>query len=146
MKKLIFILFTSLILFSCEYKIDPVFKRKHKLRKFNVYTETGQYSHGSFFLVAGSFSTQTYEKCTVKFAWLDNDSAYVLSEVSYNKIKIHTDSTIVEPYITFQYDKDEKFSSNPKNHINEILDWKIYYVIVHCKEEDFPMNVNINQL
>ena len=145
MKNIFVILIAILILSSCEVNrgLSPtgkILQGEHILRKFKVVHETGTRWSGSYFLIGGSASGGSYSSTKISFSWKMNTGEYAISEMPLNEIRVHLDSTITTPYIKFHW--------KPGNNENlqQILSWKVNYMVVYCREEDFPMDVRITDL
>lgn len=120
---------------------EQLFEGKHELRKFNVTTETGERWSASYFLIGGGGSGSTYSNTKITFAWKLHSGEYALSELQRSKIRVRIDSTIKKPYITFRWSK----SAHEEN-LEYLMSYKVNYIVVHCREEDFPSEVNIKEL
>jgi hypothetical protein len=115
-------------------------KGEHLLRKFKVKTTTEERWSGSYFLIGGSAGGGTFTDTEVSFSFQLPDSTYAMATLPYQSIRVKLDSNIVEPFVTFRWDK----SGNAN--IAYMMYYDVQYMVVHCKEEDFPMDVQINQL
>ena len=139
MKQLILLLF-AISFFGCN-KISIDLTGKHELRKFNTHIDNRLYT--SYFLFFGSSSHSTYE--SVRFYWKDKDNEYICQEEDYSNISLMIDSTAVVPYVTFaptivSRDKLDGWTKY------KLYAYGIDHVIIHCKESDFQMDNNINDL
>jgi len=122
---------------------EQLFEGKHELRKFNVTTETGERWSGSYFLIGGGASGSTYSNTKITFAWKLHSGEYALSELERSKIRVRIDSTIKKPYITFRWSKPR---GNEEKTLEYLMSGYVNYIVVHCREEDFPTEVNIKEL
>lgn len=120
MKKLIFLLIIAACAVACEEEKVPGSPRKYELRKFNVKNSEG--SSGWYFLVAGGYTTS--EQSTVRLYYKETNGEYTFMEKPLDAIVIKIENT-KEPYLTHPYN------------------WKS---TIHCREEDFQPEVNINSL
>lgn len=112
---------------------------RHSLRKFNVKTSTATTTSAEFFLIVGSYSSETTENTTVRFYFLNNKAEYQFMEKDLADVNIKTDANNSAPYVTFNYSINFIDPDNP------------YYmnvdkVIIHCNEGDFQPEININSL
>ena len=148
-KTLLFIVLISVSIFSCntensEEKVSPVGKLlegKHVLRKFKTTTEEGYKMNGSYFLFAGSVNGGTFKDSKVAFSFQLPDSTFAMAEIDFVKIRVRIDNTINQPYVTFRW------QSGIYNYsLDYIMRRHVDYMVVHCKEEDFPYEVNITDL
>lgn len=144
---LMFLAMTNL-LSSCDGdKPDPTAYEKvlggeHELRKFNVKTENSHVTHGSYFLLMGSYTSRDVSETNVRFYFKNHRGEYQFMELSLEDVNIKTDSTVSEPFV--------KFFWNENGHDED--EWRMMYqydvtgVVIHCKEEDFQPEININDL
>ena len=127
---------------SKKSRQERIFEGSHKLRRFSTRENNVSESHssGGFFLFMGGYSSSSnsYSEITVKFALLDNEGNYVLSELSYDKIRVHIDSTVTTPYVKFNWHTYPCYGFDLMCSIN--------YMVVYCREEDFPSAIDINSL
>ena len=122
-------------------KTELIFEGQHELRKFNVKTEEGTRWSASYFLIGGGGSGYSYTDTKVTFAWKMNTGEYALSELRMAKIRVKIDSTIQNPYITFRWS-----ATRHERTLEHLMSSNVNYIVVHCKEEDFPSDVNISEL
>lgn len=113
---------------------------EHLLRRFKVKTTTEKRWSASYFLIAGSAGGGTFTNTMVSFAFQLPDSTYAMATLPFQKIRVKLDSTITEPYVTFRWNRSSV------DGIEYIMKWEVQYMVVHCKEKDFPMDVQIDQL
>ena len=141
MKKLL-ILIVALVV-SCKPvdcdKSSEIFRGNHKLRKFKVKSEKYSGWSASYFIIGGHASGSSGEKRMVSFCWLMNNGEYAMSEIEPYKIRLKIDSTITEPYVKFRW-----FHSHSTD-VSFITE-RVNYMVVCCKEEDFPAEINISEL
>ena len=142
-----------LTLFSCDRQaereakkekysaVGEILKGKHELRKFKTVTEKGFRVSGSYFLIAGGMSGGTYENHKVAFSFQLPDSTYAMGELWFSDIRVKIDSTIKRPYVKFHWDKGRSTTD-----MAYVMRHNVNYMVVHCKEEDFPYEVNITDL
>jgi hypothetical protein len=123
-------------------KSEQLFSGTHELRKFKVITETGTKWSSSYFLVAGSASGKTVSDTRVSFSWKLNNGMYAISELPLSKIRVMINDSIQKPYVKFRWG-GMMFNTNQ---IEDYMNHDVIYMVVYCKESDFPMEININQL
>ena len=149
-KKIIAYIIIALLLpiYSCkdfkpqESEVTQRYKGNHELRKLGTYTTKEGEIHGSYFLIGGSMSGSYTEKTKIRFSWLNNKGEYEFSEIGYGGLRLKFHKNLKLPYITFAwyeagYSSTDGLSSNIHN---------VAHITVHCKEEDFPTNINIKDL
>lgn len=133
---------------SCKDYGKEVLEGKHELRRFDSYTHSEDYDRTSagFFLFFGSYKSEkgTYSEARVKFAWKDNNGAYVISSLPISRIRVNIDSLITTPYVTFKSQNCKGCNDEYYVDLNPMT--RVVYMTVYCKEEDFPYRVNINSL
>ncbi len=139
----------ALMLFSCGPRepqeetfsaTGEILKGEHLLRRFKVKTTTEERWSGSYFLIGGSAGGGTFTNTKVSFSFQLPDSTYAMATLPYQRIRVKLDSNIIEPFVTFRWDRSGSTS------IEYIMHYEVQYMVVHCKEEDFPMDVQIDQL
>jgi len=121
-------------------KTGELLQGEHMLRRFKVKTTTESRWSASYFLIAGGAGGGTFTETAVSFSFQLPDSTYAMAVLPFQKIRVKIDSTITEPYVTFRWDRSSVES------ISYIMSYEVQYMVVHCKEEDFPMDVQIDQL
>ena len=150
MKIKIFILCILIFCTSCNMqpdllkKANAAFAGNHDIKKLNPKNTADYKLHGSFFLGIGNIDGGIEYKDDVSFCWKGNDGSYRFTKINLSILKIKIDSTD-KPYVTFQikpflplsncdYDSDCYF--------HESID----YVILHCNENSFKEDIQINNL
>lgn len=151
MKKLAIILLAFIVSSCGEMREDKKeqtyfekeFSGKHTLRSFKVRESSQSSFSASYFLIFGGASGSSEQMTKVRFAWKMNSGTYAISEIEANRIRVAFNDTIQTPYITF-YSKYPDWDED----LNSVMDRinQIGYITVYCKEEDFPMEINLNQL
>lgn len=136
------------VMFSCtmpdpkdlqvESPAGEMLNGEHVLRRFNVSSKTEQNIKGSYFLIAGQVESNTISKYTATFAWKTHDDTYITTELPLSKIRVKIDSTANQPYVKFRW-RPCNCTLNDINNSNSI----ILYMVVHCKEEDYPLEINL---
>lgn len=114
---------------SSNRKTEPIYLRQ--LVKSNK-SETS--SGGSFFLVAGSYSSKTEEKPVVQ-VMAKVEGEYRFLEMEMEKIRIRIDSTCKTPYIVLNYYDYEEYSASQ---LLRQPDWSINSYTIVCSEELLP--------
>lgn len=125
-----------------ETAFIQTFSGNHELRKLKVNKETNSEWNASYFLIGGSASGKTLSDTKVSFSWKLNNNEYIISDIRLNKIRLVLDDSVKNPYIKFKY----KNTNVDIDNIQLVIDYYIDYVVVHCKESDFPVELNINEL
>ena len=106
MKKLcvlsVMLLFGSLFLFRCgpnymNYHTDKIYLRQLVNRDV---TET--HTSGSFFLIAGSMSSETESQTVIKLMGNVNGE-YRFMQFDFEKVRIRIDNNVKTPYIVLNY-------------------------------------------
>ncbi len=139
------ILLCLLVLFGvvdARDDVAPLLRGNHELRSFNVKTKTSNEWSASYFLVLGGASGSTTTETYIRFAWKNNNDEYVISNISINKIRIKIDNTIDKPYVKFRW----KSAYLSHSDMEYIIRCKVIYMVVVCKEEDYPINIDLSKL
>src|SRR6185295_7607791 len=71
---------------TSQHVFDKVLGGKHELRKFNVKSTTSTTASAWYFLVAGGYSQNTHEKCTIRFYFKNYRGEYQFYEGDYQRI------------------------------------------------------------
>lgn len=154
MKKLLMVLLAVVCLTSCTVtpvpsRITPALAGEHTLRKFNKDTYVSSSWSASYFLIFGSAHGKEKEERRIAFSWLSNDSTYIYSTVTLDKVRIKFDNQAEEPYVTFynlESSDGGNWEPNPNTDMQEIMDGYIGHIVIHCRPEDYSKDVNLNQL
>ncbi len=105
----------------------------HQLRKMVNIKSTD--ASGSFFLFVGSFAQ--HETLKVSFAWKLNDGTYAISTLPMDKIRVRIDNNITVPTIKFRW------RSGYFREIQDMMDYKVIYAVITCKDSDWPQQINL---
>lgn len=142
--KLIHFFALVLLFTSChdggESEVGELLQGKHELRRFKVVNESGYRMSGSYFLLSGSTNGETYEDTKIAFSFRLADSTYAMAELDFTKVRVKIDSTIQTPYVTFRWRKGSE------TNMDYIMLYHVNYMVVHCKDEDYPYDVRIEDL
>jgi hypothetical protein len=127
--------------------IDEYLSGKFELRKLNYRDVTEGGVSGSFFLGIGGISDNRHEVSKIRFSWKTPKGDYAISEFPIDDIRVDFDSTITDPYIMFTCETNECYEYKD-TYINS--DFRFYediiYVTIYCKEEDYTIDVNVNDV
>ncbi len=140
MKKLLLFFALPLILISCSLPSDKanftdlgkLLAGNHELNKLPLKVDPTQGQQNTYFIVKDAGKTLT-------FAWQLPDSSFVISSIELNKVRLKFDPLTEIPVIKFRWqgqnsiDLDQAFTSG-----------YIKYIIVTCKESDFPFQIPTN--
>jgi len=146
--KTLLILAFSLLITSCtneqpkdeDSECYRLLSGKHELRKLNVKNTTTTTESGCYFLIVGSYSSQTTEKAKARFYFLSINNEYIFKEMDLEKVIIKTDSSVQTPYVKFYFNIADYYSEY------EIYEQCITRAVIYCKEEDFAPEINIDEL
>jgi hypothetical protein len=134
---------------KAEMLIHNLFAGEFEIKKFNVYDSKGAWLHGSFFLGSGSIDGGTTDDHMVSFCWKARSGEYIVSKIKVENIKVKIEPGLQKPYITFlgsfidpPIAGDEVDTVN----INKTFEQVMTMIIIHCNEDDFKTDVNINSL
>jgi len=154
MKKLIFPLLL-VVLCSCNFEkekadFNKVFAGNHELRRLSKQEKTIPSSFSAdYFLFFGGASGKGEEKIpSIAFSWKSNNDEYILSRVELRNVRIKFDESTKVPYVTFGYDDDEYQNTmgNANNQINNEVEYRFRYIVIHCKSADYSPNINIQNI
>jgi len=146
MKNILIYTLLLTIFSSCEVeqgtsKLGNILEGKHELRRFKTVTEEGQRWSASYFIIAGGGSGGTYKNTKASFSWKMNTGEYAISELELGKIRVKIDSTVTTPYVIFNWQRC------PQSHpLGTYFIHYVNYMVICCKEEDYPININITDL
>ena len=113
---------------SSDRKTEPLYLRQ-LVKSNKVQTSSG----GSFFLIAGSYSSETESKPVVQ-VMAKVEGEYRFLEMEMEKIRIKIDSTCKIPYIILNY-YDQEYSAS---YLIDHPKWNIRSYTVVCSEELLP--------
>jgi hypothetical protein len=136
MKKLL-LLFAVLLMVGCErveyknYHTDKIYLRQLVNRDV---TET--HTSGSFFLIAGSVSSESETSTVVKLMGEVNGE-YRFMQFDFEKVRIKIDNKVTTPYIVLNYRDTSEMS------IDYLLEYGYYVksVTIVCPEQYLPEKV-----
>ena len=145
LKRLLFIILI-LNLFSCNdlYKNSTrdFLNGSHELRKFNVVTKEGTRWSAGYFLIGGSASGGTFKKRKVSFSWKSKTGEFIISEIEINKIRVRINDSIEKPTVEFF---SNYLPNGYESEMDRVINW-VDYIILTCKEKDYPISINITDL
>jgi hypothetical protein len=133
MKKLL-LLFAMLLMIGCDrveyknYHTDKIYLRQLVNRDV---TET--HTSGSFFLIAGSVSSESETSTVVKLMGKVKDE-YRFMQFDFEKVRIKIDNKVTTPYIVLNYRETSEMS------IDYLLEYGYYVksVTIVCPEQYLP--------
>lgn len=134
MKKLLG-LSVMLFLFSCNNPVNKIYhSNKIYLRQLvnNDVSET--HTYGSFFLVAGSVTSESTTQTVIKLMG-NIDDEYRFIQFDFERARIKIDNSVKTPYIVLNYKNDREVS------IDEQLSRMYWYgvtVTIVCPEQYLP--------
>ncbi len=129
-------------------EMSELLEGQYRLRKLNIKNSQQSSLSGSFFLGTGSISgsSSTIEK--FQFSWELPNGQFAISAFETSKIRIEFDSTYVEPTIRFELKnvRNNRFFDLDRINHEYYFYSQIKYVIVVCREEDYIIDFNLNDL
>jgi hypothetical protein len=135
MKKL-FGLLVGLFLIGCS--VEPPYTDRHtdkiQLRQLANKDMTETHTSRSFFLVAGSMSSNSETKTVVKLIG-EVDGEYRFMQFDFEKVRIKIDNEIKTPYIVLNYFANKDLS------VDRLMDYdnfKVKTVTMVCPEQYLP--------
>lgn len=129
MKILFTISLFAIALYGCDSaeQNKKIREWKHELRKFNV-GNSQRGASGWYFLVMGGYTGASNE-AKVRFYYKDYQGEYSFMETTLDRVNIKIENT-PKPYATF----------------SDAYHTELTRVVIHCREQDFQPEININQL
>jgi hypothetical protein len=128
-------LFVMLFLFSCKTPVEKIYHSdKIYLRQLVNTTVSETYTHGSFFLVAGSITSESTTETVIKLMGKIDDE-YRFIQFDFERARIKIDNSVKTPYIVLNYKNDKELS------IDEQLNYMNWYgvtVTIVCPEQYLP--------
>jgi hypothetical protein len=134
MKKLLG-LFVMLFLFSCDGPVDKGYhSKKIYLRQLvnNDVSET--HTYGSFFLVAGSITSESTTETVIKLMGKIDDE-YRFIQFDFERARIKIDNSVKTPYIVLNYKNDREISMDEQL---RNMNWYGVTVTIVCPEQYLP--------
>lgn len=144
----VFFIATLALLASCQTRKEgskiytDILGGKHKLRKFNVVTQTKQQSSAWFFVVGGGYESETIHETSVRFYFLNYKNEYELMEFPLSLVNVKIDNTAKRPYVKFYWNENRDASYDAFHELYS----DICRVVICCKDSDFNPEININSL
>ena len=132
-----------------EQLVYQLFAGRFEIKKFNVYDSKGAWLHGSFFLGSGSIDGGTTDDHMVSFCWKARNGEYIVSKIKVEDIKVDVEPGLQKPYLTFlgAFKNPPVYEDNVDTvNINKSFEQIMSMIIIHCNEQDFQTDVNINSL
>lgn len=121
---------------------DKILGGEHLLRKFTVNTVNSTRTEGWYFLVGGEYSSQTVKDIKVRFYFLNCKGEYQLLEFPLEKVNVKIDTSAITPFVKFYWVNNNRTESE----YNKMYENDITRIVIHCRENDFQPNININNL
>jgi len=120
------------------------FSKAHPLKRIQRMDERGHNWSASFFILGGGASGSSYTEKKVEFCWKSNRGDYVFSTFPYHRTRIKIDEKVKDPYVTFKIIKYRIYGDWAS--IDAYLDDYCSTITIHCKESDFPTDVDVNKV
>lgn len=114
---------------------------EHKLRKLTESTGSNTKIHESFFIFGGT-NIESTSSPIVSFAWEKDSSTYILSTLSFNKIRIKFVDKIETPTIKFRWACGRSGYTRGDD-INRIMKVNVIYAVISIQKEDWPQEINL---
>ena len=132
MKKLL-LLFAVLLMIGCRVEYKNYHTDKIYLRQLVNKDVTKNYTSGSFFLIAGSVSSESETSTVVKLMGKVKDE-YRFMQFDFEKVRIKIDNKVTTPYIVLNYRETSEMS------VDYLLQYPYYIgsVTIVCPEQYLP--------
>lgn len=113
--------------------LGQVLQGEHSVLPIKLVSTDSTDSNYKFFLIK--------DKGTVlMFRWELPDSTTIISSIPLAKVRMKFDPNALEPVIKFRWRAGGDVGQNWDMIINDY----VTYIVISCKEEDFPSNIKIN--
>lgn len=139
MKKLLLVLLTFSTLLSCrDYvkngdlcidRTTEVLELRQIVNAENITTK----SHGSYFLIGGSYSSETENKLSIK-VFAKVDGYFRVIDIPIEEVRVNIDNKLNKPTLQINYEGTKYTSSNLLDNYN----YWINYYIINCPEKFLP--------
>lgn len=139
MKKLL-ILLTAFSLLSCREFVkneDELYltraTKSLELRQLVNSENIGTKSHGSYFLIGGSYSSKTETEVSIK-VFAKVDGYFRVVNIPIKEVRVNIDNKLDKPTLQINYTEEKLTSSS-------LLDYHVYsinYYIINCPEKYLP--------
>lgn len=134
MKKLLG-LFVMLFLFSCDRPVDKIYhSNKIYLRQLVNSDVSETHTYGSFFLVAGSVTSESTTQTVIKLMGSIDDE-YRFIQFDFERARIKIDNSVKTPYIVLNYKNDQEISIDEQL---RNMNWYGVTVTIVCPEQYLP--------
>ena len=132
MKKLL-LLFAVLLMVGCRVEYKNYHTDKIYLRQLVNRDVTETHTSGSFFLIAGSVSSESETSTVVKLMGKVKDE-YRFMQFDFEKVRIKIDNKVTTPYIVLNYRDTSEIS------VDYLLQYPYYIgsVTIVCPEQYLP--------
>ena len=136
MKKLLFLLAIPLILTSCvessSSELGKVLQGDHVANTLRLTIDSTKGQQSNYFIVKDKGSV-------LMFSWTLPDETTVTSSIPMSKVRLKFDPTVEKPIIKFRWRQGGYAGQNWDTIFNDY----VTYIVVICKEEDFPFNIPV---
>jgi hypothetical protein len=134
MKKLLGLL-VVLCMISCNQPVEKIYHSdKIYLRQLVNTTVSETYTHGSFFLVAGSITSESTTETVIKLMG-NIDDEYRFIQFDFERARIKIDNSVKTPYIVLNYKNDRELSIDEQL---KKMNWYGVTVTIVCPEQYLP--------
>jgi hypothetical protein len=137
----------SCLLLGCEQqpsRYGLMLAGAHKLRKMQE-RENDRMSFGGFFVFGvGAVGGRGETVTMIKFAWQTPDGIYAISSMPIEKIMVRISETAEVPTIEFYHPGYTRIGSSCNSmELQEVIDNRIGYAVITCREQDWPTDVQL---
>jgi len=134
MKKLLGLL-VVLCMISCNQPVEKIYHSdKIYLRQLVNTTVSETYTHGSFFLVAGSITSESTTETVIKLMG-NIDDEYRFIQFDFERARIKIDNSVKTPYIVLNYKNDRELSIDEQL---KKMNWYGVTITIVCPEQYLP--------
>lgn len=141
MKKILFIAAIPLLLAACDAphsqhynsELGKVLEGSHYLCNLPYQIDSTEGTQNSLFAIKGD---------QLLFSWQLPDSTFTVSKLPLEKVRMRFDPTNEKPFVRFRW----VASDNSSDLAYAFEFGQIKYMIINCKETDFPSNIKVTSL
>lgn len=130
MKKILFAIVIAAMFAGCEMpqqcNCQSVLEGSHELR---LIRKDSASTDGAYTVVTDN---------TVRYMWKMNDSAFVMSTLPIDKVRVKIDETVDVPYIKYRW-----VPCAPASDVQYVMNEKVIYAVLTCASKDCPPEFNM---
>lgn len=118
-------------------QLEEMLGGEREVRRMHNTKDRASTFNSSFFLFAGSARGQSSEDFYVIFSWKLNDGSYITTKMPIERVRMKF-GNYDQPKIQFKLSHPTSDFLIYENDIPYMISRYVYYVVVLCKEENWP--------